>query len=108
MGADLPPVQSRQTSWKTNANNFYASDAWQKARYRALQACGAKCLCCGASAIDGAVLHVDHIKPRYYFPHLQLELTNLQVLCSDCNLGKGASDETDWRTDAQKEALKTP
>ncbi len=78
-------------------DGFYESREWRQVRYAALRACGAKCLCCGASAADGARLHVDHIKPRYTHPHLSLELSNLQVLCEDCNLGKGAWDETDWR-----------
>src|SRR5262249_39926358 len=39
----------------------------------------------------------DHIKPRSKFPELELELGNLQVLCADCNLGKRAWDQTDWR-----------
>ena len=30
-------------------------------------------------------------------PHLALKLTNLQVLCGDCNAGKGNRDTTDWR-----------
>lgn len=92
-------------TYKQRAIEFYASDEWRKLRYRALQVCGAKCQCCGASGRDGATMHVDHVKPRYKFPELELELTNLQVLCADCNIGKGAWDKTDWRTDADREAL---
>jgi len=83
-------------SYRRN-DGFYESKEWRQVRYAALKACGAKCLCCGASAADGARLHVDHIKPRYTHTHLSLELSNLQVLCEDCNLGKGAWDDTDWR-----------
>jgi 5-methylcytosine-specific restriction endonuclease McrA len=43
------------------------------------------------------VLHVDHIVPRYKAPHRSLDIENLQVLCRDCNIGKGAWDQTDWR-----------
>jgi 5-methylcytosine-specific restriction endonuclease McrA len=42
-------------------------------------------------------MHVDHIKPRSRFPHLELSLDNLQVLCAACNVGKGNRDEIDWR-----------
>jgi 5-methylcytosine-specific restriction endonuclease McrA len=28
---------------------------------------------------------------------LELTLSNLQVLCEDCNLGKSNTDATDWR-----------
>ena len=83
---------------RATSGDFYQSRAWKELRYRALLQCGGKCQCCGASARTGAVLHVDHIKPRSKYPHLQLSLSNLQVLCERCNLGKGAWDSTDWRT----------
>lgn len=92
-------------TWKAISEGFFASDAWRKLRYKALQVCGGKCQCCGATQRDGALLHVDHVKPRFKFPELELELSNLQVLCSDCNVGKGAWDETDWRTDAERAEL---
>lgn len=76
---------------------FYKSDAWRAVRYEALKRCGAACQCCGAKAAKNSPLHVDHIKPRSKFPDLQLEVSNLQVLCEDCNMGKGARDQTDWR-----------
>jgi 5-methylcytosine-specific restriction endonuclease McrA len=41
---------------------------------------------CGASASDGAVLHIDHITP---VSHDGLTVPeNLQTLCQSCNLGK--------------------
>ena len=79
------------------SDNFYNSYAWRKLRYVAIKMCGAKCQCCGRSAADGFVMHVDHIKPRKKFPELALSLSNLQVLCNLCNHGKGNWDETDWR-----------
>jgi 5-methylcytosine-specific restriction endonuclease McrA len=42
-------------------------------------------------------LNVDHIKPRRRFPELSLDPDNLQVLCGNCNTGKGSWDTTDWR-----------
>lgn len=78
-------------------DGFYKSREWQQLRYLALRNNGAACQCCGARAVDGASLHVDHIIPRYKAPHLSLALDNLQVLCGDCNMGKGAWDSTDWR-----------
>lgn len=45
-----------------------------------------RCRMCGASASDGAVLHIDHIKP---VSHDGLTVPeNLQTLCQSCNLGK--------------------
>ena len=83
---------------KRPSQSFYESEQWRVLRYQALKNCGAACQLCGATKEKGAVLHVDHIKPRSKYPDLALTLDNLQVLCKDCNLGKGAWDESDWRT----------
>lgn len=80
--------------------SFYDTDAWRDLRYRALARSNGKCDLCGASRRDGAVLHVDHIKPRSRFPELELALDNLQVLCADCNLGKSNRCTRDWRNPA--------
>lgn len=100
IGAPAPAKRKVAAPKLTKADReaFYQSREWRTLRYMALKQCGAKCQCCGASSKDGKVIHVDHVKPRYTHPHLELEITNLQVLCEDCNLGKGAWDETDWRT----------
>jgi 5-methylcytosine-specific restriction endonuclease McrA len=71
--------------------------SWKELRYLALTLYGRKCQCCGTGEKSGKKLHVDHIKPRSKFPELQWDLSNLQVLCEDCNMGKGVWDETDWR-----------
>lgn len=44
-------------------------------------------------------MNVDHIKPRKLFPELALDPDNLQVLCHECNHGKGNWDMTDFRAD---------
>jgi len=78
--------------------SFYQSEAWREARYKALRHSDGRCQLCGRSKrADGVILHVDHIKPRSRFPELALDVANLQVLCEDCNLGKGNSDTVDWR-----------
>lgn len=76
---------------------FYISAEWRKLRYQALLKSNGCCEACGRSKHHGIVLHVDHVKPISKYPHLRLVLTNLQILCEDCNLGKSAWDETDWR-----------
>lgn len=76
---------------------FLESKAWKRLRYQALRKHGARCQACGATPETGARLNVDHIKPRLLFPGLALSLNNLQVLCSDCNEGKGNWDMTDFR-----------
>jgi len=80
-----------------NSDAFLCSFEWRKVRMEALKLYGARCQCCGASAATGAVINVDHIKPRRLFPSLALDLDNLQVLCDACNQGKGSWDMTDWR-----------
>ena len=79
-----------------NSDAFLGTYEWRSLRMRVLVRCGARCQCCGQSAKDGVVIHVDHIKPRRLFPELALEESNLQVLCEVCNHGKGNWDETNW------------
>ncbi|RYZ77144.1 MAG: HNH endonuclease [Proteobacteria bacterium] len=43
-------------------------------------------------------MHVDHIKPRSKYPHLELEFSNIQVLCPPCNFGKSNKYEDDFRS----------
>lgn len=85
--------------------DFYETAEWRTLRYARLKLDKRICACCGG--IGGnqrhvgngpIVIHVDHIKPRSRFPELCLTLDNTQCLCEDCNLGKGAIDETNWRT----------
>lgn len=77
---------------------FYDSNQWRRLRYKVLTFYGRKCMCCGA--MEGQ-MHVDHIKPRSRFPHLQYDFENLQILCADCNLGKSNDDCIDYRKKKQ-------
>lgn len=79
------------------SDDFLRSFEWRKLRMEVLKKYGATCQCCGATRHTGAVINVDHIKPRKYFPELSLDIDNLQVLCGACNHGKGNWDTTDWR-----------
>lgn len=91
------PNYSHPLLGKTEYKDFFTSTEWKQLRYLALKNNGASCQCCGAKAGNGVQIHVDHIKPRSRFPELELCLDNLQILCGDCNIGKGAWDATDWR-----------
>lgn len=93
----MPSKKAKAAARKAKSWGFYDSDAWKQVRYRVLQKHGARCLVCGATRRDGVRLHVDHIKPRSLHPELELEESNLQVLCEPCNIGKLNRDETDWR-----------
>lgn len=85
----------------SNGQAFYLSPEWRQLRYKVLKKNQGRCQCCGSTAADGKKMHVDHIKPRSKFPKLSLCEENMQLLCEDCNLGKGAWDDTDWRIEAQ-------
>lgn len=76
---------------------FYRTPEWKRARIDALIRLGRRCGCCGATPETGAVLNVDHIRPLRFYWNLRLDPDNLQVLCSDCNEGKGNRLEVDFR-----------
>jgi hypothetical protein len=82
---------------KKKIDTFLQSYEWRKLRMVALKKYGPRCQCCGATPATGATINVDHIKPRKLFPELALEIDNLQILCHECNHGKGNWDTTDWR-----------
>jgi 5-methylcytosine-specific restriction endonuclease McrA len=82
------------------SDDFLSTFEWKAVRMMALKKYGPVCQCCGATPSTGAVMHVDHIKPRKIFPQLALDVENLQVLCGDCNQGKGNWDMTDWRKES--------
>ncbi len=82
---------------KVDKREFLETYAWRKVRMEALLKYGPKCMCCGATPQTGSVMNVDHIKPRKTHPELALSLENLQILCNECNHGKGNWDDTDWR-----------
>lgn len=84
---------------------FFDSKEWLQLRYDTLRRYGGNCMCCGTDAASGAIIQVDHIKPRSKFPKLALDPNNLQVLCGRCNHGKSNKDETDWRKATRPPAM---
>jgi 5-methylcytosine-specific restriction endonuclease McrA len=88
-------TQARRQKKGRLTGDFYDTRAWQNLRYKALKHYGRTCAFCKET---NGRMHVDHIKPRSRFPHLQFQFSNLQVLCEACNLGKGNSDRIDWRS----------
>jgi hypothetical protein len=76
---------------------FYETREWQALRYSIIKKYDRKCMVCFRTGVE---LHVDHIKPISKYPELALISSNLQVLCRDCNLGKGNKDSIDWRPNA--------
>jgi rubredoxin len=57
-------------------------------RFEILKRDNYRCQMCGVTAKDGATLEIDHIYP--VSKGGTNEPDNLQVLCRDCNAGKGA------------------
>jgi 5-methylcytosine-specific restriction endonuclease McrA len=97
------PVK-KTLNYLENRDDFYKSWDWRTLRMQALKIHGPKCQCCGATrqsinmSGDNAVICVDHIEPLSKRWDLRLSLSNLQILCDECNMGKGSWDKTDWRT----------
>jgi 5-methylcytosine-specific restriction endonuclease McrA len=99
--ADLTRLAREQAdliAWMDDKHEgFYQSAAWLELRQHVLDTYGARCMRCGTTPQDGAVIQVDHIRPKALFPALALVFDNLQPLCRQCNLGKGFRDMTDYR-----------
>jgi uncharacterized phage-like protein YoqJ/5-methylcytosine-specific restriction endonuclease McrA len=72
---------------------FYLSKEWRNLRKKVLKTYGAVCMKCGSK--DD--IHIDHIKPRSKYPSLELEFSNMQVLCRICNFSKSNRNEVDYR-----------
>lgn len=64
-------------------------------RWQVFERDGWRCVSCGRSANDGAILEVDHIVPRSKGGTDTLD--NFQTLCRDCNIGKSNRSATDLR-----------
>jgi 5-methylcytosine-specific restriction endonuclease McrA len=79
---------------------FLRTPEWRRVRYDALRANDGRCELCGRNKHQlppGEHLEVDHIRSRKARPDLALALTNLAVLCSADNAGKGNRHSDDWR-----------
>lgn len=66
---------------------------WQRMRASVLDRDGYTCQHCGAS---NTALHIDHVKPRYIWPDLTWEPSNITTLCKPCHLKKTAGDYRRW------------
>jgi hypothetical protein len=97
-----PPAQPAPAANARNIESFYNTRAWRHLKSDALHRWGSSpCACCGTDLL-GKEKHVDHILPRSKYPHLALKLSNLQVMCRECNLHKGNRHAVDFRTAEQK------
>lgn len=91
---------SKWTAAMIASGDFLRTPSWKRARYDALLANDGRCELCARDKHQlgaGRYLNVDHVKPRRARPDLALDVRNLQVLCPDCNAGKGNRHDDDWR-----------
>ena len=77
--------RKKKTKYTASWDNFYLSNAWAELRLQVLRHYGRQCMACGKTT---GQMHVDHVKPRSKFPHLELEFDNMQVLCAEHNKAK--------------------
>lgn len=90
--------QAKHFDEKNPPKSFYESNQWRRLRYEAIKRSDGGCTACRRSREKHNVaIHVDHIIPISHAPDLKLEIHNLQILCEDCNLGKGNYDSTNWK-----------
>jgi 5-methylcytosine-specific restriction endonuclease McrA len=75
----------------TSSSSFTRSKQWRDLRKLAIEKYGTICRLCGAIPTRSKPLNIDHILPRKHFPHLALDINNLQPLCAPCNKAKGNS-----------------
>lgn len=87
------PNQKRPKAAKKPRPNLSKDKRWIELRARVLAAYGEVCMRCASTER----IQVDHIKPKYRYPELVFEFSNLQVLCWDCNKSKSFFHETDYR-----------
>ncbi len=86
-----PAFKEQPLYRKGMGSEFYQTREWQKLRFNFARSLDGKCQMCGRSMVHGIIIHVDHIVPRSKCPDRELDITNLQLLCEDCNMGKGAT-----------------
>jgi 5-methylcytosine-specific restriction endonuclease McrA len=79
---------------------FLQTPEWRRVRYDVLRANDGRCELCGRNKHQlppSEHLNVDHIQSRRARLDLARDVTNLAVLCSADNAGKGNRYADDWR-----------
>jgi len=105
-----PKAKKSSSPTVATKKDFYASWDWRTLRMEVIKEFGRACQCCGATpgmayaSGDPVRICVDHIKPISKFWELRLVKSNLQILCDECNQGKGNWDQTDFRPAAAPDA----
>lgn len=69
----------------TSAEYFYRTKTWKQFRFYAFSK--KEKVCCKCNSTKD--LQLDHIQPRSIYPEKAFTLENVQILCKECNFGKG-------------------
>ena len=77
-------------------SDFMRSEEWFVLKAKTIAKYGCTCMKCKKTIQSWMQINVDHVKPRKYYPSLQNDINNLQILCSNCNKEKGNKDN-DYR-----------
>lgn len=83
------PAQKKRKPKMTERARFYRSPEWRAVREAVFMRDGRICAKCKSQEN----LNIDHVLPRSKYKHLQLEPSNLRVLCWPCNKAKAARIE---------------
>lgn len=75
---------------------------WIRLRNTILKYHGFSCMKCGITPPSRRWVHIDHIKPVSLYPTLKYSLSNLQVLCKECNISKSNKYIADYRPEEMK------
>jgi len=70
-------------------DKFMRSEEWFVLKAQTIAKYGCTCMACKRKIGRWGDINVDHIKPRKYWPELQNDPDNLQILCGTCNKKKG-------------------
>lgn len=76
--------------------DFLSTKEWKRVRMDAIEKYSNVCMICGRRPPEISI-NVDHIVPRALDWKLALTVDNLQILCAECNEGKGNRYTTDYR-----------
>jgi 5-methylcytosine-specific restriction endonuclease McrA len=102
----ISKLENRATLCHATSGKFYTSKEWLSFRIQMLKKLGFRCFACGVTAKE-RTLHVDHIKPRSIYPELSFCEDNIQILCVDCNIGKGVLRKLDFSIEPKRPVKET-
>lgn len=98
-GNEAEPEESDSGSDEVNTLAALAAETKVRVmpaiRWQVFQRDRWKCVSCGRTSHDEAILHIDHIIPRSRGGLDSID--NYQTLCDVCNIGKSNRDATDLR-----------